>query len=139
MRWISCTCLALVVGIGCNGSPTEPSDLRGGALATFDVSGERFRVFVTNATTIQQLIALRGGTSQATIPNGPIHRGAGRANHNSPYSWHLDPEETRMAEATIELCDGRPSFVEANISEFVDRIGRYCPWGATLVELRDLR
>jgi hypothetical protein len=140
MCWISWTCFALVlVGVACNGSPTEPSDLRGGVLATFDVSGERFRVFVTNAATIQQLIALRDGASQASIPNGRIHRGAGAGNHNRPYSWHLDPEEIQMAEVTIELCDGRPSFVQATIGEFVDRIGRYCPWNAMLVELRDLR
>jgi hypothetical protein len=140
MRWISGSCLALLVAVAaCNGSPTAPSDLRGGVLATFDVSGDRFRVFVTNQATIQQLLALRNGASLANIPNGRIHRGPGEGNHNRPYGWHLDPEDIEMAESTIELCDGRPSFVQANIGEFVDRVGRYCPWGATLVDLRDLR
>jgi hypothetical protein len=140
MRWIASTCFALLIaGAACNGSPTEPSELRGGVLATFDVTGERFRVFVTNPTTIQQLVALRDGTSGANIPNGRIHRGPGAANHNRPYGWHLDPEDIQMAEVTIEVCDGRPSFVQANIAEFVDNVRRYCPWNASLVELRDHR
>jgi hypothetical protein len=42
-----------------------------------------------------------------------------------------------MAEAAIELCGGLPSYVEENVDEFVDRVGRYCPWAAKLVELRD--
>jgi hypothetical protein len=42
-----------------------------------------------------------------------------------------------MAEVAIEVCDGLPSYVEENVDEFVDRVGRYCPWAAQLVELRD--
>lgn len=105
------------------------------ALATFDVDGERFRIRVTNAATIEQLTALRDGRSNARIPNGRILRGPGADGHNAPWSWHLDPEDVAMAEVTMELCDGRPSHVEANVAEYVDRIGRYCPWGATLVSL----
>lgn len=139
MRWIGFGLIVVVSASACNGSPTAPSDLRGGVLATFDVSGERLRVFVTAPATIEQLVAPRDGTSQASIPNGRILRGPGAGNHNRPYSWHLDPVDVQMAEVSIELCDGRPSYVEANITEFVERIGRYCPWGATLVDLRDLR
>lgn len=139
MRWFAPALMVGLMGVACSGSPTAPSDLRGGVLATFDVSGERFMVFVTSQATIQQLLALRGGASQASIPNGRILRGSGAGNHNNPYNWHLDPVDIQMAEVTIELCDGRPSYVEANIAEFVDRIGRFCPWGATLVDLRDLR
>jgi hypothetical protein len=42
-----------------------------------------------------------------------------------------------MAEYAIELCDARPSYVEENVDEFVGTVGRYCPWHARLVELRD--
>jgi hypothetical protein len=35
-----------------------------------------------------------------------------------------------MAEATIDLCDGLPSYVEENVDEFVENVGRYCPWAA---------
>jgi hypothetical protein len=44
-----------------------------------------------------------------------------------------------MADATIELCDGSPSYVEANLTEYVEVVRRYCPWGATLVDLKDYR
>jgi hypothetical protein len=53
--------------------------LRGGALATFEVEGERFRVWTTNPQTIHDLHELQQGTSTANIPNGRIQRGPGRA------------------------------------------------------------
>ena len=98
---------------------------------------ERFRVWTTNPQTMHDLHELQQGTSTANIPNGRILRGAGRARHNAPYHWHLDPQDIAMAEATIELCDGLPSYVEENVDDFVENVGRYCPWAAKLVELRD--
>jgi hypothetical protein len=111
--------------------------LRGGALATFEVGGERFRVWTTNTQTIQDLHKLQQGTSTASIPNGRILYESGRARHNAPYHWHLDPQDIAMADFTIELCDALPSYVEENVDEFVGTVGRYCPWHARLVELRD--
>ena len=117
----------------------NPSDLAGGLLATFDVLGKRFKVWVTNPSTIDDILALQQGTSTANIPNGRILRGPGQGGHNFPWSWHLDPEDIEMAEFTIEVCDGRPSFVEENVDEFVDNVGRYCPWSAALVQVEDFR
>jgi hypothetical protein len=111
--------------------------LRGGALATFDVVGERFRVWVTSPTTIRELRRLAAGESTANIPAGTLRRGPGRAAFNAPYSWHLDPRDTGMGEVAIEVCDARPSYVEQQRDEFVDVVRSYCPWGARLVELRD--
>ena len=116
---------------------SKPDVLKGGALATFEVEGERFRVWTTNPQTIHDLHELLQGTSTANIPNGRILRGAGRARHNAPYHWHLDPQDIAMADATIELCDALPSYVEENVDEFVERVRRYCPWAAKLVELQD--
>jgi hypothetical protein len=124
---------------GCS-SPTAPSpELEGGVVVTFETSGETFRVFVASASTIGQLFALERGEATASIPNGRILRGAGPGNHNAPYGWHLDPADVAMADVTIELCDGRPSYVQANLDEYVDVVGRYCPWGATLVSIQDYR
>jgi hypothetical protein len=116
---------------------SKPDALKSGALATFEVEGKRFRVWTTNPQTIHDLHELQQGTSTANIPNGRILRGPGRARHNAPYHWHLDPQDITMGEAAIELCDGLPSYVEENVDEFLDRVGRYCPWAARLVELRD--
>jgi hypothetical protein len=126
-----------------NGSPlfTDPDDgeLTGGVLATFAVGDEQFKLWTTNETTIEQLFALQAGESQANIPNGPLLLGPGVANHNAPWSWHFDPEQTEMAEVTIELCDGTPSYVEENLDEWMEQVGRYCPWSAELVSLEDFR
>lgn len=47
--------------------------------------------------------------------------------------------DLEMAEFTMEVCDGRPSYVEAHTDEFVDQVGRYCPWAAQLVEVKEQR
>lgn len=111
--------------------------LRGGALATFEVGGERFRVWTTNPQTVRDLHELQRGASKASIPSGRILRGPGRGRHNAPYRWHLDPQDMFMVEVAIELCDALPSYVQENMDEFVGKVGRYCPWSAKLIELRD--
>lgn len=118
---------------------TTSATLKGGLLATFDVSGELFNVWVTSPDAIQQILNLQDGTSNANIPNGKILLGPGAADHNSPWNWHLDPEDIEMAELTVEVCDGRPSHVEDNVDEFVNNVARYCPWSAKLVDVKDNR
>jgi hypothetical protein len=120
-------------------NPRTCRGLRGGVVATFDVAGERFRVWVTNPQTIQQILDLQEDPSQPSIPSGRLLRGPGRRRHNAPFHWHLDPEEIEMAENTIELCDALPSFVEANRKEFIKQVGQYCPWSAVLETVVDCR
>ncbi len=111
--------------------------LKGGILATFEASGERFQAWVIDPKAMWDLSQLQRGESTANIPNGRILRGPGLAGHNAPYSWHLDPEDVSMADMTIEVCDAEPSYVEENVGEFVDNLGRYCPWDAKLVGLKN--
>jgi hypothetical protein len=59
-----------------------------------------------------------------------LRRGDG--GYNAPWSWHFAPEETRMIEVSIEVCDGLPSYVEAHLDEFPT----YCPWGARVMAER---
>lgn len=134
--------LGLVALAACGGpaSPSDPNgDLAGGVLATFAVGNDQFKVWITSPAAIARVEALRRGEGGGSIPNGRILRGSGRAAHNAPYSWHLDPDDLQIVDAAIELCDGNPRYVEANLSEFVDRIGRYCPWGAKLTAVQDYR
>ena len=49
------------------------------------------------------------------------------------------PEQIEMAELTIEVCDGNPTFVEENVDYFVDTVGNYCPWSAELTGVEDFR
>ncbi len=129
---------ALVVVAGCGDDPTFPSELQGGVLVTFQVEAEQFKLWVTNEATIQQILSLQDGTSSANIPNGALHEGQGRADHNAPWLWHLDPIDIEMAESTVEVCDGRPSLVDSLLDDYLT-VGRFCPWGAELVEVQDFR
>ncbi len=133
--------LAVVMAVlpACGSSSTVPEDLlEGGILATFRVSQEEFRVWVTNEETIQQILDLRDGQSTANIPNGVLHEGQGQADHNAPWAWHMDPIDIEMADATIEVCDGRPSLVDSLLEDYLT-VGRFCPWGAELVGVQDFR
>jgi len=128
--------LAFVLILAACSSPTSP-ELEGGVLATFDVQGETYSIFITNAQTIEQVLALSNGLGTARIPSGKLVRG--QEGYNVPWSWHIDPQDVEMAEVTMELCDGRPSDVEKDLDYWVDTVGRFCPWTAVLVAVKDYR
>jgi hypothetical protein len=125
----------LLLGGPCS-SPTEPG-LEDGILATFDVQGERYSIFVINPQTIEQILALWNGQSTARIPSGRVRKG--RVFYNEDWSWHIDSMDITMAEVTIELCDGLPSYVEAHLDNWISTVGYFCPWSAKLVGLEDFR
>jgi len=132
-------CLTL---LGCAKSgpsptPTPTPPLSGGILVTFDVNGETYRIFITNEEAIQQVFDVQRGESQARIPSGKLIKGS--VWYNEPWSWHIDSQDIHMAEVTIELCDGTPSQVEADLDYWVDTVGRFCPWNATIVKIEDFR
>ncbi len=133
--------VALLLLAACDSDPAseDKEALQGGILATFSVEGEAFKVWITNAQTIQQILDLRDGKSQANIPNGPLLAGPGEGTHNDPWNWHLDPDATAMAENTIEVCSGLPSFVEADLDEWINNVGQFCPWSAELKTVEDFR
>ncbi|OFV85654.1 MAG: hypothetical protein A2V74_01715 [Acidobacteria bacterium RBG_16_70_10] len=84
--------------------------------------GETFVMRATDPETIRLAREnLEGGNPR--FPIGPLRRGDG--GFNAPWTWHLDPDEVRMTEAASELCDGRPSFVEAHQADYPT----YCPLG----------
>jgi hypothetical protein len=90
---------------------------------------ERFVLRTTDRETIARAEAnLRG--ENRMFPAGPLRAGSG--GFNAPWTWHLDPAETRFVEAAIEVCDGRPSYVEGLQADFPS----YCPWGARVVGRR---
>ena len=124
----------LLASVGCSGSELS---LSGGILVTFDVGGESYSVFITNEETIEDVFAVRHGESNATIPSGRLVRGS--VDYNEPWSWHVNSEDIVMSELTIELCDGLPSHVEADVDYWVDTVERFCPWSAKIAEIRDFR
>ena len=118
--------LLSIVASACADCPTSPSDT---AVVTFNVAGETFRVQLVGEPQIEAARAAQGGGS-ARIPNGRIVPGAGV---NAGWSWHL--EDVEFVEVAIELCDGRPSDVERQGTQFGG--GRFCPWSARIVAISD--
>ena len=95
------------------------------------VGTETFVFRTTHPETIRLGFETMNGRRQL-FPGGPLRRGNG--GFNTPWSWHLDPAETRLTEAAIEVCDGTPSYVESHVDAFV-QLG-YCPWSARIVGVR---
>lgn len=112
-------------------SPTDP----GGQGAVFRIlssseSGETFDVLIHDPQRIAEAQSLVG-EGHVKIINGRLARGDG--GFNAPWSWHMVPASIEFADVTIEVCDGRPSDVEADVDYWVDTVGRFCPWGTEVV------
>lgn len=97
-----------------------------------DVEGERFNLRATDPETISQLVENYVGNNSMHV-TGKLARGDG--GFNSPWPWHLEPDSVRMAEVSIELCDGRPSLIEEDLDYWIGTVGSYCPWGSSIVEI----
>jgi hypothetical protein len=118
--------LLIVLLAACGGIVTHPSS---GALVSFDVQGETFRVWLTAQEDIDAAKAARAG-GPARIPNGRIVAGT---RFNYGWSWHL--VQVEFAEVAMELCDGRPSDVEREGTSYGG--GRFCPWGAEIIRIEE--
>jgi hypothetical protein len=122
--------LAGSIAAGAQASRAE-SPQKKRALVTWKVGGEKFRSYVNvPADVVLVRDAIRAGTA-AGIPVGRVHRGT---RENTGHRWHV--RNVRLAEVTIELCDGRPSSLDADLAYWVRTVERYCPWGAVPVRLR---
>ena len=63
---------------------------------------------------------------------GPIHRVP--AGQNLHWSWQHEDSAWSFAQFSIELCDGRPSYVEAHLDAWLSGVGRFCPWSCHVKE-----
>jgi hypothetical protein len=118
------TFIALLAAACGDGTPASPSS---GAVVTFSVGNETFRVWAATAEQIAAARAAQNGGS-ARIPIGRIVAGT---QVNTGWSWHV--EDVTFAEITIEVCDGRPSDVERQGTAFGG--GRFCPWAAKVIRI----
>ena len=124
LRW-SGTGLALLA-LAC-GEPTEPQPE---AVFEIRVVDETFRVGVNDPVQIDSFAARLASGAEGNI-SGELVAGSGGV--NEPWSWHLDPETVEVADITIEVCDGLPSFVEEDLDYWLGTVERYCPWGVKVV------
>lgn len=114
--------------LACGSDPASPGDR---ARFLLEVSGETFRVEVTDPQQVAAFEA-RLESGERGVVNGPLRAGSG--GFNQPWSWHLDPDSVVVTDLAAEVCDGRPSFVEEDLDYWFDSVGRFCPWGALVVE-----
>ncbi|GAB3758006.1 hypothetical protein GCM10028864_42760 [Microlunatus parietis] len=99
-------------------------------MATFRVAdSETFRVELATPELVAHAEKLLAGEDVAAIPVGRVVRGD--PGPNEPWTWHLDPATVAFADATTEVCDGLPSYVEDETITSDD----YCPWSAKIVSI----
>lgn len=130
-RFLSVWGAALVV-IGltsCGGGDSSSSE---GVTLVFRMHGhssaETFRARVTSPQEITRARAqLTLPQAQRTLfPAGLLAAGSG--GQNPGWSWHFS--EVALVESAIEVCDGRPSMVEADLGYWLRTVKSFCPWGA---------
>jgi hypothetical protein len=116
--------------LGCSSENPAANVPTGGQYFTVQVGKDSFVMYVTDKTAIQLATENYQGKNR-TFPSGRIEPGHG--GYNWPWNWHYIPESVRMVEASIEVCDGAPSYVEDHVNDFVS-IG-YCPWCAKIIKV----
>ncbi|NIO00740.1 MAG: hypothetical protein GTO42_01155 [Candidatus Latescibacteria bacterium] len=53
--------------------------------------------------------------------------GLGSGGHNLAWGWHFLPGQWSLTEESTEICDGRPSAIEASIDDWPDTLTLFCP------------
>jgi hypothetical protein len=66
-------------------------------------------------------------SQRALFISGALDRGN---SGNRNWNWHFKLNEWDLVEGSVEVCDGRPSYVEQNIDYWVDTVQRFCPWAS---------
>ena len=121
------TLVALLAATACGEDPAGPE-----TPPTFriEVSGEEFVVQVEDPDQVFALETRLANGSEGVISGALV---PGDGGFNAPWSWHLAPGTVEVPDFAVEVCDGRPSMVEADLAYWLDTLGQFCPWGATVV------
>jgi hypothetical protein len=113
---------------GCDESTTGPLD---GAVFLIEVvPGETFRVLVSDPEVVARARTLLA-SGENTVLHGELAEGDG--GFNAGYSWHIVPATVAFVDVAMELCDGRPSYVEEELDYYLESVNYYCPWGITVL------
>ncbi|WP_436278625.1 BP74-related protein [Micromonospora marina] len=137
MRNTVLSALTVALGVGALAAPAAAQSAEATAgvsyIATIRTgtpgSYETFRVELADRDDIDAAFAvLRGESNQH--PNGKIVRTASPVNRG--YGWHLDPKDVSFVDMSMEICDGKPSYVAENWWT----VDRFCPWDGTVVRMQ---
>ena len=124
---------ALLPGLRCDpGTIPPPEDVQEQVVTLRVADAEEYRIRLTDPEDIAVARRLLAGEEAPGIPHGRVVRGD--PDVNVGYSWHIDPASLEFVDATIEVCDGRPSDVERGLITS----DRYCPWSARVIRMQPL-
>lgn len=135
-RGAAATVLALAVAFALAGcAPSSDTEVTGApAVVTFEVAGAgEYRIELITDEQVEHVKELLAGGEEGRIPVGTVVRDDD-GGVNAPWTWHIDPETLEFADATIEVCDGLPEYVE----DGTITSDTYCPWSAKAVDLQPL-
>ncbi|MFC8015519.1 BP74-related protein [Streptomyces cinereoruber] len=93
---------------------------------------EAFKVRLTDPTDINTARAILERRMPHKVAGGLIVRG--KSDVNTGYTWHLDPASFQFADNSLEICDGRASFVESGLHTYPF----FCPWSASIEKLEPI-
>lgn len=111
---------------------TDDGNVPQPVIVTFkSADGSTFRAVLELPADIAAVEAALAGDGYAGIPNGALAYGDGGV--NAPHDWHM--VDTELADITIEVCDGTASMVDEDVAYWVENVGRFCPWSATVVAI----
>lgn len=119
-----------LLSVGACADGDDPLVPEAPARYTVEVSGEHFTVEVKTNAQVKDMEA-RLKSKEPGVINGKLLPGSG--GYNAPWSWRLDPATVEVVDMAIEVCDGRPSMVEQDLSYWLNTVQRFCPWGAKVV------
>ncbi|HYH12064.1 MAG TPA: hypothetical protein VD789_06890 [Thermomicrobiales bacterium] len=123
---------ALLPGIGASNVLAQDDADPASVVVTFATAdGSTFRAELSQPEDIAAVEAALAGDGNAGIPNGTLAYGDGGV--NAPHEWHM--VDTTLADMTIELCDGTATMVDNDLEYWVETVGQFCPWTATVVDV----
>lgn len=132
----------LLSAAGCTSSTNpEPQPVIGepaAAVVSFKFDGrpaDTLHVLVTHGPTIEEARRYVNTGHGSRLPIGPIVRGAGS---DARYPFHFLPDQVRLADLAIEVCDGDLMRTAAEVDAFFlgstgsvsSPQATWCPWGA---------
>lgn len=92
-------------------------------------AGETFHVLIQDPDVIAEADGLIGKGNRKVLA-GMLAEGD--AGFNAPWGWHLRPETVVFSDVSIEVCDGCPADVQANLTYWLT-LGQFCPASAVVV------
>lgn len=101
---------------------------------------DTMRVLVTDPATVAAACAFIESGSGPRMPTGTIVRGSGS---DPALPFHYLPGTVRLADAAVEICDGRLMRTEEALDDYIEGVtgdrnaaqAPYCPWGARPVKV----